>query len=71
MPNNSEKSIVWISVPLSLETADMLQSVADMCHASAQSVAASMLHDILVDDATAHGDDYHFLMMPVPSSTIN
>ena len=72
MPNNPDKPVVWINVPLSLETADMLHSVADMCHSSPQSVAASILHDVLKDDATAHRDeDYHFRAMPVPSSTIN
>lgn len=45
---------VWLSVPLSRETAERLASLADACHADRPTVAASLLHDLLKDDAEAH-----------------
>lgn len=49
------KEIVWVQVPLDVETARRLRHVSDMCHADEKSVAASLLHDILKDDEDAHG----------------
>jgi hypothetical protein len=45
---------VWISVPLSRETAARLSNLSDICHADRVSVAASLLHDVLMDDIEAH-----------------
>lgn len=71
MPSNDEKSVVWISVPLSLETADQLQALADICHTAPDSVAASLLRDILADDAAAHDDSHQLYSMPTPTNSIN
>lgn len=71
MPNKfDEQSVVWISVPLSAETADMLQELADMCHAEPRIIAASLLRDVLADDAAAH-DNNLLHSMPTPSNAIN
>jgi bacterioferritin (cytochrome b1) len=43
---------LWVS--LDEETARRLQSLADICHASEDSVAASLLHDILKEDEDSH-----------------
>lgn len=45
---------VWLSIPLSRETAERLARLADACHADRPTVAASLLHDLLEDDAEAH-----------------
>ncbi len=54
MPKTNEQPVDWISVPLSEETAARLQDLSDHCHADPVGVAASLLHDILKDDADAH-----------------
>ena len=59
--------IRWISIPLDAETADRLANLSDECHADSASVAASLLHDILKDDAETH----HLLEAPAPSRSIN
>lgn len=51
-----EANTVWVSIPLDAETAERLRNLSDICHADEQSVAASLLHDILKDDAETHGD---------------
>ena len=67
MPNNPDKPVVWINVPLSLETADMLQALADICHAEPTIIAASLLRDVLADDIETH-DDHQLQSMPTPSN---
>ncbi len=47
---SSKDDTVVITIPLSGETAERLQNLADFCHADPRSVAASLLHDILKDD---------------------
>ena len=54
MSEAAKNEIVWVSVPLDAETAERLRSLSDICHAPETSVAASLLHDILRDDAEAH-----------------
>lgn len=45
---------VWISIPLDGETAARLRYLSDICHAEPTCVAASLLHDVLKDDAETH-----------------
>lgn len=52
---------LWLRLPLDAETARRLASLADVCHAAPESVAASLLHDILQDDDEAH----ELLVVPV------
>jgi hypothetical protein len=55
--SRSNHDTVWINVPLDAETHRMLARLADVCHSpSIESVAASLLHDIIRDDQEAHGD---------------
>jgi hypothetical protein len=54
MSDPDDKSVVWISVPLSEETATRLQNLSDQCRADPVGVAASLLHDILKDDEETH-----------------
>lgn len=46
--------VIWITVPLDSRTAERLQHLSDVCHDAPTNVAASLLHDILKDDADAH-----------------
>lgn len=54
MSRHDEKPVVWFSVPLDGDTIDRLMNLSDICHADPVAVAASLLHDILADDADAH-----------------
>lgn len=44
----------YISISVDDTTYRRLMDLSDMCHADHQSVAASLLHDILAEDAEAH-----------------
>ena len=59
-----QTAVIWISIPLDGETAARLQNLSDVCHAAPTNVAASLLRDILADDA-----DAHFLDMASPASS--
>ncbi|MHB8272011.1 hypothetical protein [Bradyrhizobium sp.] len=67
MQRNDDHSVVWVRVPLDEETAARLRNLSDICHADPVSVAASLLHDILKDDADAH----HLIVAEPPSPSIN
>lgn len=54
---DDDTDVVWISVPLSVRTAARLRNLANDCHAAADKVAASLLHDVLADDEAAHYGD--------------
>lgn len=49
-----EDGVVVLRVTLDPETADRLLAVADECHAEPSVVAASIIHDVLIEDAIAH-----------------
>lgn len=51
-----EDGVVWLRVPLDADTAWRLKTLADICQAGSTSVAASLLHDILLDDDLAHDE---------------
>jgi hypothetical protein len=59
--------VVWISVPLDVETAERLRELSDACHADEAGVAGSLLHDILKEDADAH----LLLAAPAAGATYN
>jgi hypothetical protein len=70
MQNEIEDKAVpvrWIKIPLDAETADRLESLSDVCHTDPARVAASLLHDILADDAETH----QLLEASAPSRSIN
>lgn len=46
--------VIWITVPLDGRTAARLRNFSDAIHETPTDVAASLLHDILADDAEAH-----------------
>lgn len=48
------EGIIWISVPLDADTAAMLETLSNECHADPVKVASSLLHDVLRDDSDAH-----------------
>lgn len=52
-PDDTDR-VVWLSIPVSPETAARLSNLADICHADPKKVAASLLHDLLKDDEEAH-----------------
>jgi len=45
---------LWLRLPLDAETARRLACPANICHAAPESVASSLLHDILKDDEESH-----------------
>jgi hypothetical protein len=49
-----DEDVVWFSIPLDGATIDRLMNLADVCHAEPVKIAASLLHDILREDADAH-----------------
>ena len=53
---DQEEEVVWISIPVSCETAARLRNLSDVCHADPVAVAASLLHDVLEDDEAANED---------------
>lgn len=67
MEKNHKDEVRWISIPLDEETAERLQNLSDICHADETTVAASLLHDILQDDAESH----YLLETRPASATIN
>jgi hypothetical protein len=54
MADLEERPTLWIKIPLDGETARRLLNLSDLCHAEAEKVAASLLHDILEDDEQAN-----------------
>lgn len=64
---NEVEPVRWIKLPLDAETAERLENLSDECHADPACVAASLLHDILADDAETH----HLLEASAPSRSIN
>lgn len=67
MADNLKDRTVWISVPLDVETVERLRNLSDACHADPDSVAASLLHDILKDDEECH----YLLTAPTGTATFN
>lgn len=59
--------VVWISLPLDVETAERLRALSDLCHNDEASVASSLLHDILKEDEDAH----LLLAAPAAGATYN
>lgn len=61
------KETVWITIPLDGETVARLENLSGVCHAEMETVAASLLHDILKDD-----DEAHFLLaVPAVGASFN
>jgi hypothetical protein len=56
-----------ISIVLDEATADRLENLSDACHDAPERVAASLLHDILRDDAESH----YLIDTDPPSPSIN
>jgi hypothetical protein len=50
------EDVVWLHVPLSQGTVARLQRLSQICQAESTAIAASLLHDILMDDAIAHDE---------------
>lgn len=63
----TEDQTIIIRIPLDGETAARLRNLSNICHADPVSVAASLLHDVLKEDADAH----FLLSAPSGSSAIN
>ena len=61
---DDEEELVLFSVPLNGATVERLMRLADICHADPRKIAASLLRDILAEDAEAH-----FFEDVVPPST--
>lgn len=59
--SDDQEQVVWLSIPVSRETAEMLIDLADNCHAEPQAIAASLLRDILADDAEAHRPEWSII----------
>lgn len=55
---DDDTEVVWMTIPLSTRTAERLLSLSNDCHASPDTVAASLLHDVLADDEAAHHDQF-------------
>jgi hypothetical protein len=56
-----------IKITLDGETAELLDALSDMCHAAPETVAASLLRDVLQDD-----EETNFLLeAPAASAAIN
>lgn len=51
---DEEDGRAWLRVPLDPETSRRLTALANICHAKQESVAASLLHDLLKEDEEAH-----------------
>ncbi len=57
----------WITIELDGDTAARLERLSAACRDGEESVAASLLHDILKED-----EDCHLLLSaPAPSSALN
>lgn len=52
---DDDSEVVWMTIRMSARTAERLLNLSNCCHASPDKVAASLLNDILEDDAAAHG----------------
>lgn len=66
MSNDDERTI-WLKIPVSRETEVRLRTLSAICGVDPQSVASSLLHDILKDD-----EDHHYLLeAPPASNTVN
>lgn len=61
---DDDTDVVWMTIPLSSRTAERLRNLSNDCHAAPDTVAASLLHDVLADDEAAHHDQL------VPAGTI-
>jgi hypothetical protein len=64
MSDKAHSNVVWLRVPLDGETAERLRALSDICHNDEITVAASLLHDILKEDADCH----ELLIAPAPSA---
>jgi hypothetical protein len=53
---HDNEDVVWLHVPLSQCTVARLQRLSLICQAESTAIAASLLHDILMDDAIAHDE---------------
>jgi hypothetical protein len=51
--DDEAEPVRWLRIPLDAETAARLEYLSDECHADPVRVAASLLHDVLADDAEA------------------
>lgn len=54
MSAQANEPVRYISIPVDEATLRRLLDLADLCHADIKSVAASLLHDVLADDAETH-----------------
>ncbi len=54
MSAQANQPVRFISIPVDEVTLQRLLDLADMCHADVKAVAASLLHDVLAEDADAH-----------------
>lgn len=48
--------VVWLRVPLKPEAVARLDRLSTICRAESTAIAASLLHDVLMDDAIAHDE---------------
>lgn len=51
---SDDREVVWVRVALDALTAARLEELANVCHAPTDTVAGSLLRDILQDDSEAH-----------------
>ena len=56
LTENEDGDVIWVRVPLCPTTVARLQRLSLICQAESTTIAASLLHDILMDDAIAHDE---------------
>lgn len=54
--HDERDGMFWLRVPLNAETVARLHRLSIVCRAESTAVAASLLHDVLMDDALAHDE---------------
>lgn len=58
LDHDEGNGVVWLRVPLTAETVERLHRLSTICRAESTAIAASLLHDVLMDDALTH-DEVH------------
>lgn len=61
LDTEDEEEVVYFQVPVRLSTMPLLMALAECCDDEPAKIMGSIVHDVLMDDARAHGD------IPMPS----
>lgn len=56
MFEDDNEPVVWVQIPLTRQAAARLQALSEMCGDDPPEIAASLLHDLLEEDAICHGE---------------